>query len=269
MLGTMLREMFGVAKPAIAMVQLRPLPGSYRYEGEPLKSIIASALSDADVLAQAGFHGFQLQNMGDNPSSRHVGPETVAYMTSAALALRQAFPEISLSILVNWDAEASIAVADATGADFIRIEHTYTGVSVTSWGLSEACCYEATRFHSRIGARARIFADVFEPHATPLVHRPVEQAAKATVYEGGADGIFITGTDFSQSMEWLKSVRRVVPDVPIFLGGGATPGNVGEALAVADGVSVATWIKGGDMRNSVDPLLARTFMEAVREAANE
>ncbi len=265
----MLREMFGVAKSAIAMVQLRPLPGSYGYKGEPLKSIIDSALSEASVLAEAGFHGFQLQNMGDNPSSRRVGPETVAYMTSAALALRQAFPEISLSILVNWDAEASIAVADATGADFIRVEHTYTGVSVTSWGFSEACCHEATRFHSRIGARARIFADVFEPHATPLVHQPVEQAAKATVHEGGADGIFITGSDFSQSMKWLKVARRAVPEVPIFLGGGATPENVAEALSIADGVSVATWIKGGDMRNPVDYRLARTFMGAIREATDE
>lgn len=265
----MLEEIFPSGKPAIAMVQLRPLPGSYRYTGESLQSIIDSALYEAEVLVEAGFDGLQLQNMGDAPASRHVGPETVAYMTSAALRLRQAFPEISLSVLVNWDAEASIAVGEASGAEFIRIEHTYTGVSVTSWGLSEACCHEATRFHSRIGAKTKIFADVFEPHATPLVHKPIEQAVNETVAEGGADGVFITGKDFPQSMEWLKTARQAAPQVPLLLGGGATPDNVAQAFSVADGVIVATWIKNGNMSDPVDKRLARKFMEAAEEARSQ
>ena len=256
-------ELFRVAKPALAMVQLRPLPGSYRYRGEPLAEIIDAVLDEAAILADSGFDGLQLQNMGDNPSTRRVGPETVAYMTAAALAVRQAFPDQSLSVLVNWDAEAAIAVADAAGADFVRIEHTFTGVAVTSWGLSEACCHEATRFHRKIGARMPIFADVYEPHAVPLGAKPIDKAAWEAVHEGGADGLFLTGSDFAQSLEWLRIARQAVPNVPLFLGGGATAANVGEALTNADGVVVATWIKGGDMRNPVDPALAREFMDAV------
>lgn len=262
----MLSSMFAVAKPALAMIQLGPLPGSYRYAGEPLASIIDAMLAEAMILAEAGFDGLQLQNMGDNPSTRRVGPETVAYMTAAAVAVRQAFPALSLSILVNWDAEAAIAVADAAGADFVRIEHTFTGVAVTSWGLSEACCYDATRFHRRIGANAPIFADVYEPHAVPLGPQPIEIAARQAVSEGGADGLFITGANFQQSMTWLENIRRTQPNVPLFLGGGATADNVGAALQFADGVVVATWIKGGDMRNAVNPELARRFMSAVRSA---
>jgi membrane complex biogenesis BtpA family protein len=262
----MLSELFRVNKPALAMVQLRPLPGSYRYRDESLPSIIAAAVDEVAVLAEAGFDGVQLQNMGDNPSTRHVGPETVAYMTAAAASIRQRFPEISLSILVNWDAEAAIAVADATDADFVRIEHTFTGVAVTAWGLSEACCYEATRFHRRIGARMPIFADVYEPHAVPLGPRPIDVAAREAVHEGGADGLFVSGSDFQQSLDWLAQVKRALPNVPLFLGGGANAGNVAEALAIADGVVVATWIKGGDMGNPVDPRLARHFMAEVRAA---
>lgn len=260
----MLKEMFGVEKLAIAMLQLRPLPGSYRYTGEGFSSIVEAALAEARVLADAGFHGVQLQNMGDNPSTRRVGPETVAYLTAVGAAVRGAFPQLSLSVLVNWDAEASLAVADAVGADFVRIEHTYTGVAVATWGLSEACCYEATRFKARIGTRAAIFADAFEPHAVPLAPRPVEEAARDAVLEGGADGLYITGRSFAESMEWLRAVRRELPDVPLFLGGGANPSNVAEALSVADGVTVATWIKGGDMRRPVNPELARKFMDAMR-----
>jgi membrane complex biogenesis BtpA family protein len=262
----MLSRWFSVPKPALAMVQLRPLPGSYRYAGEPLPSIVDAALAETAVLADAGFDGVQLQNMGDNPSTRHVGPETVAYMTAAALAIKQAYPALSLSILVNWDAEAAIAVADASGAHFVRIEHTFTGVAVTSWGFSEACCHQATRFQRRIGARAPIFADVYEPHAVPLAPLPIDVAAHAAVFEGGAEGLFITGSDFAESLQWLAAVKNRLPDIPLFLGGGATADNAEEALAIADGVVVATWIKHGDMRNAVDPVLARRFMDAVAQA---
>lgn len=262
----MLEKLFRVEKPVIAMLQLRPLPGSHRYGGESLSTIIQSALAEADTLAEAGFDGLQLQNMGDNPSTRRVGQETVAYMTAAALAVGQAFPELSLSVLANWDAEASIAVADAADADFVRIEHTFTGVSVTSWGMSEACCYEATRFRARIGARAPIVADVFEPHAVPLAPLPVDQAARAAVHEGGADGLYLTGRDLAESIEWLKAVREVVPEVPLFLGGGVTAQNVSEAFTVSDAVTVATSIKGGDMRDATDPKLAKEFMKIARQA---
>lgn len=266
MAEAMLSRLFRNDKPAIAMVQLRPLPGSYRYRDEPLAAIIAAVLDEATVLAEAGFDGLQLQNMGDNPSTRRVGPETVAYMTAAAIAIRRQCPNLSLSILVNWDAEAAIAVADASGADFVRIEHTFTGVAVASWGLSEACCFEATRFHRKIAAHAPIFADVYEPHAVPLGPRPVDQMARAAIDEGGADGLFVTGESFMQSMEWMRTIRRALPTVPLFLGGGATAVNVSEALTVADGIVVATWVKGGDMRNPVDPELAKQFMAMVATA---
>ncbi|HET7094078.1 MAG TPA: BtpA/SgcQ family protein, partial [Thermomicrobiales bacterium] len=68
----------GAAKTAIGMVQLHPLPGTWRYDGEPLAAIVDAALTETRVLAEAGFDGVQLQNMGDNPSTRRLGPETVA-----------------------------------------------------------------------------------------------------------------------------------------------------------------------------------------------
>ena len=134
----------------VGMVQLRPLPGSARYADESLASIVDAALAEVAVLADCGFTGVQLQNMGDNPSSRRAGLETVAFMTTAAVAIRRAHPQLQLSILVNWDAEASIAVAAASGADYVRVEHTWIGASVTSWGISQAQCHEATAFRSRI-----------------------------------------------------------------------------------------------------------------------
>lgn len=253
----------------VGMVQLRPLPGSARYDGEPVDSIVDDALNEARVLADAGFDGIQLQNMGDNPSSRRAGPQTVAFMARACVALRSSFPELQLSVLVNWDAEASLAVAAACGASYVRVEHTWVGASVTSWGISQAQCHAATEFRTRIRSGTPIYADVLEPHAVPLVARPVEVWAKAAVEEGAADGLFVTGRTFDESVDWLHRVRAAVPGVPLWLGGGAQAENVHRVVGLVDGMTVATSIKHGDMANRIDPELASAFVCAARAARVE
>lgn len=247
----------------VGMVQVPPLPGSARYRGEKLTVLLERTVAEASLLADCGFHGVQVQNMGDSPSGRRVGPETVAYMTLICHEIARACPELSISVLVNWDAEASLAVGHACDADFVRVEHTYIGVSVTSWGLSQACCRDATAFRSRIGADLPIFADLLEPHAVPLVQRSVEELAKAAVFEGAADGLFVTGASLEDSLALIQGVRRATVDVPVWLGGGATASNVASFLPYVDGVTVATSIKrNGDMANPVEPELAAAFIRA-------
>ena len=246
------------------MVQLRPLPGSARYDGEALDSIIEDALRESATLADAGFDGVQLQNMGDNPSSQRAGPETVAFMTRACLAVHTSFPQLQLSVLVNWDAEASLAVAAASTADYVRVEHTWVGASVTSWGISQAQCHTATAFRTRIRSRTPIYADILEPHAVPLVTRPVEDWAKAAVDEGAADGLFVTGRTFEQSLDWLRRVATAAPGVPLWLGGGVNAENVRHLNGLVEGLTVATSIKHGNMANRIDPELAARFVRAAR-----
>ncbi len=248
----------------VGMVQLRPLPGSARYDGESIDSVIADALTEAATLAEAGFDGVQLQNMGDNPSTRSAGPQTVAFMTRACVEIQTAFPELQLSVLVNWDAEASLAVAVASGADYVRVEHTWVGASVTSWGISQAQCHSATTFRTYIRSAMPIYADILEPHAVPLVTRPVEVWAKMAVEEGAADGLFVTGSSFDESVEWIQRVKAAVPEVPVWLGGGADAENVHRVVGLVDGLTVATSIKRGDMANRIDPELVSTFARAAR-----
>lgn len=250
----------------VGMVQLRPLPGSPKYSDEPIQSIIDYALEEAGILSDAGFTGVQLQNMGDNPSRRHAQLETIAFMTVASHEVKKAYPKLQFSVLVNWDAEASIAVAAAVEADYVRVEHTWVGAAVTSWGVSSAQCYEATQFRSRIRSSVPIYVDVLEPHAIPLVQRPVEEWARAAVYEGAADGLFITATSFGESLDFIRRVRAAVPGIPLWLGGGVSANNISEIFGLVDGVTVATSLKHGDMRNPIDPELAREFTTAYRHA---
>ncbi len=249
------------------MLQLQPLPGSAQYRGETLKQIMDAALAEAELLSKCGFHGVQVQNMGDNPSHRHATFETVAYMTSICGEVRRCLPSLDLSVLVNWDVEASLAVGHAAGADYVRVEHSYVGASVTSWGVAQACCYEATRFRARIGAKLPIYADLVEPHAVPLVQRPIEAWAKAAVFEGAADGVFVTGSNPAESLEWIQRVRQTV-QVPIWLGGGVTAENIGGFLPHVDGLTVATSIKrDGNMANPVDRHLAENLIRSAKSAS--
>lgn len=251
----------------VGMVQLRALPGSARYAGEPLSSVVASAVAEAEVLRDAGFTGVQVQNMGDMPSSRRAGPETVAFMTLACVEVRRVCPGMQLSVIVNWDVEASLAVAEACGADFVRAEHTWVGATVNTWGITSASCYEALRFRQLLRSSMPVYADVREPHAVPLVEQPVERTAIAAVHEAGAEGLFVTGSSLEESLAWIDRVRAAVPGVPVWLGGGATAGALSEVLPKVDGMVVAASIKGGDRRDGIDPVLASQFVDAVRAAS--
>lgn len=253
-------------KPVVAMLQLSPLPGSARYDGTHPSVIADSAVADARRFHELGFDGVQIQNMGDEPGTSRVGPETVAYMTAVAVRIRSAVPDLSVSVLVNWDGEAGLAVAHAADTDFVRIEHTFVGATVTPWGISNACAHQVTRLRAQLRSQMPIFADVLEPHGIPIVAQPVERLAEQAVFDAGADGLYVTGQDFEQSLDYLNRVRQAVPDVPLFLGGGATVDNVADALAAADGVTVASWLKHGDLRNPVDWLRAEEFIRAARSA---
>lgn len=158
-------------------------------------------------------------------------------------------------------AQIALAVADAAGADFVRVEHLYTGVEVTSAGLLQGQCCEITALKRKLGTDIPVYADVWERHGIPLCPQPLDEAAWQCVHEAFADGLFLCGKNAQESLSMARQVRQRVPGIPLFLGGGATGDNVRELLQEYDAVCVATWIKNGDMRNPVDPDRTRYFME--------
>lgn len=158
-------------------------------------------------------------------------------------------------------AQIALAVADAAGADFVRVEHLYTGAEVTSAGLLQGQCCEITALKRKLGTDIPVYADIWERHGIPLCPQPLDEAAWQCVHEAFADGLFLCGKNAQESLSMARQVRQRVPAIPLFLGGGATGDNVRELLQEYDAVCVATWIKNGDMRNPVDPDRTRYFME--------
>ncbi len=252
---------------ALAMIQPEPFPGSFRHDGMPFEEIVAVSLKEIEMIQDNGFDGYIIQNRNDAPVRQQALPETVAYMTALAMECRRRYPDMIQGILVNWDGVASLAVAAAAGSDFIRVEHTYTGVEVGYAGMLEAQCVDICQFKKRIGSHIPVYADVQEVHYEQLAGKSIVDNAWDTVMNAFADGLFLGGQSCEESIEIIKSVRkRLGSKIPIFLSSGATGDNISEILQYYDGVSVGTWVKNGNMRNPIDPERARRFMEGVKTA---
>ena len=261
--------MFGKGKLALGMVQLPPLPGTYLYRGQAFSGIMAYALKEAKALSDNGFDGFILQNFEDGPTKQRSNMETVAYMTRTAALLRETFPDMVMGILVNWDGAASLAVAEASGADFIRVEHVYTRGEMTTFGYIEGQCIEVCELRKRLNSKVKVLADVYESHSVPIAPLPVREAAVETVRYAFADGLFLSAASVEQALEMAGQVREALPDVPLMIGGGTNGENIKEVLGVFDGACVGAWIKDGNLKNPVNPKRAHEYMERVREAELE
>jgi membrane complex biogenesis BtpA family protein len=251
---------------ALVMIQPPAMPGSYLNEGQSFEEIEKYVMQEAHDIAKLGFDGFILQNMHDGPVAQKARPETIAFMTVLAAKIKTAHPDKVLGILVNWDGVASLAVAAAARADFIRVEHLYTGVSVDTLGFHYGQCAEILDMKKRLGIKMPVFADAMEINANYLAPDSKPVAARKIVKTAYADGVCMSGNSAEESLELIKETREYLPDTPIFLGGGATAENICELLKYYDGVSVATWIKNGDMRNPIDPKRAEQFLAECRKA---
>lgn len=251
---------------ALCMIQPPPLPGSYRHKDMSIAEIRDAVLQEVRLVAELGFDGILLQNMNDMPIKQHASPEAIAYMSVLGVAIRGEFPKLNMGILMNWDGLAALAVADACGADFVRVEHLFTGVEVTSAGLIEGQCCEIAMMRKRLNTTIPVYADVYEVHGVPLGAKPVEDAAWESVNEAFADGLYIAGKTPAESIDMVHRARKRVPGTPIFLGGGATADNIFELLQHFDGVSVASWVKNGDMKRPLDIDRCKKFMAEVQRA---
>ncbi|MGE3802881.1 MAG: BtpA/SgcQ family protein [Candidatus Kapaibacterium sp.] len=256
---------FNDPQPLIGMVHLRPLPGTLYFD-DSLDTVIDAALADAYHLQQAGFNGLIVENFGDIPFRKNrVELHTVAAMTAVVQEIRR---EIELPVGINVlrnDPFAAIAVASATGANFIRV-NVLTGVMATDQGLIEGEAAEVFAYMERVAPWVTLYADVHVKHAAPLVPRPITEVAQETTYRGGADGLIVTGTQTGGGvdMEELIAVREAVV-VPVLAGSGVTVDNVQSILSTCDGAIVGSSLKvDGIAGNPVDPELAREFVEIGR-----
>ena len=254
------------AKFLIGVVHLQPLPGSPRWGGD-LEALIKFAVNDARAYERGGAHALFIENFGDVPFTRaNVGPETIAAMTAAGRAVREAVKlPIGFNVLRN-DARAALAICAACGGSFVRI-NVHTGAMLTDQGLIEGNAYDTLRYRQRICPQAQIFADVHVKHAVPLGNWTIEDAARDTVERGLADALIVSGagTGLSAEVADVERVRRTSPAAKVLLGSGVTIENVREFLPLADGFIVGSSLKtGGKLANPVDARRVAALARALR-----
>ena len=254
------------------MVHLDALPGSPQFEGDR-RGILKRARQDARALEDGGVDAVMVENFGDAPFYPDDVPKhVVASMTRAATAVADETDlPVGINILRN-DAMADLAVAQAVGAEFMRV-NVHTGARVADQGLIEGKAYETMRERDRLGVDVKVFADHDVKHSAPIASEDFTAESFADNVERGlADATVVSGMGTGHAVDHeeleLASQRREEfgLDVPLFVGSGVTPDTVGEILGVADGVIVGTALKSGD--SSGDPVSEDATRELV-EAADE
>lgn len=260
------REFLGVDKPIIAMCHFPPMPGSPLYDAEKgLDGIREWVARDVRRLQDGHVDAIMFCNEGDRPYTLKAGPSTVATMAAVIGELRSEI-RVPFGVDVLWDPVAAIALANATGAKFVR--EVFTGVYSSDMGFWNTCAGETLRFRRNIGAESvKLIFNINAEFAGFLGQRPLPLIAQSVVFSSLADIVAVSGTMTGQApqLEDLEKVKKAVPDTPVVANTGVRVDNVREILRVADGVIIGTALKeDGNTWKPVDPERVKRFVAAAK-----
>lgn len=261
-------RVFGATKPVIAMVHLGALPGAPLYNaGAGLDGLIAGAAADLAALQGAGVDAVMFGNENDRPYEFDVDRASLATMAYVIGCLK---PQLQVPFGVNvlWDPTSTVALAAATGADFMR--EILTGTYASDMGPWTPDAGAAMRYRNRLGAgHVAMLYNVSAEFADSLDRRPLPDRARSAVFSSIPDAVLVSGqiTGEAAALSDLEAVKAVLPDTPVLANTGVKHDTVGDVLRVADGCIVGSSLKqGGDTWKPVDAARAEDFMTRARAA---
>jgi membrane complex biogenesis BtpA family protein len=262
-----LDRIFGIPRPVIAMLHLPGLPGRPRHDrAETVDGAVDVVGRDLAALQAAGVDGVLFCNEADIPYQLRVSHEISAGMASVIGQLRRDV-RVPFGVNLLWDPIASLAVARATGAPFIR--EVLTGVYESDLGMLEPHIGEIAGYRTAIGADdVALFDNIAPEFASAIGDRGVAGRARGAAFLG-VDAILISGPAAGMpfAMDDLRAAKEAAPDVPVIANTGVRAERIAEIFSVADGVIVGTSVKvDGVTWNPVDPVRADRLMEAARAA---
>lgn len=251
-------------KPMICgMIHLPPLVGYPGFGG--VVKTVKYALRELKRLESGGVSAVMVENENDQPHQVQVGTEIVALMTVVTSeVVRAARVRVGVEVLLN-DPKASLAIAKASGAGFIRTDYWVDRMSRPEYGGEmEIDAKGWVDYRREIGAGdVEIWADVQVKYAQLLergksIGKSVEQA-----FGAGADAVVVTGnySGDEPDLDELVQAKKVAGKRKVYVGSGLDEGNVGKLLVVADGAIVGTSVKS---RGRVSESKVRALMEKVK-----
>ncbi|MBM3125461.1 MAG: BtpA/SgcQ family protein [Chloroflexi bacterium] len=263
---TWIKEVFGVSKPIIGMCHLRALPGDPQYDrGHGMEWVLDQARIDLSALQDGGVDAVMFSNEYSLPYLTRVETITVASMAAILGELKREI-RIPYGVNVLWDPAASIDLAMATNAQFVR--EIFTGVYASDFGLWNTNIGEVVRHQHAIGGeRIRLFFNIVPESAAYLGNRQIADIARSTVFNNRPDALCVSGliAGAETSTQTLRQVKDAVPETPVFANTGVRIENVAEQLAIADGAVIGTSFKrNGAIWNPVDSARVKTLMDKVK-----
>ncbi|AKS34481.1 BtpA/SgcQ family protein [Mycolicibacterium goodii] len=261
-----LDDVFAVQKPVIAMLHLSALPGDPGFDSAAgIGAVVDRAKSELAALQEGGVDGVMISNEFSLPYLTETEPITAIAM---ARIIGELLPEISVPYGVNvlWDGRASIDLAVATGAQWVR--EIFTGVYASDFGLWNTNVGAVARHRHRIGGdHVKLLFNIVPESAVYLADRDLASITATTVFATKPDAICVSGltAGASTDRQALQVVKNAAGEVPVFVNTGVRADNAAEQLAIADGAVVGTYFKedGRFENRAVTPRVAE-LMDAVK-----
>lgn len=262
-----IRETFGTYKPIIAMCHFRALPGDPYYDPKTgMEAVVEQARKEFLALQEGGVDAVMFSNEFSLPYLRKVRPATTAAMARIIGELKSDI-KIPFGVNVLWDPYASLDLAAATGASFIR--EIMSGVYASDYGLWDTDSGEIARHRRELDQQnCRMLFNIVPEAAKYLADRDVAEIARTTVFNNRPDVICVSGQMAGAATDStvLARVKNAIPTTPVFANTGCRKDTVADILKIADGAVVGTTFKkDGLFDNFVERDRVEAFMEVVRK----
>ena len=250
-----IKKTFNTNKVIIGLIHLRAFPGTANYKKEcSVEEIINQAKKDYKSLVDGGIDAVVFCDEYDKPYFKQAMPHNIAIMTRVVTSVIAGEKKIPFGIDMQWDPKASIAIAKATGASFIRgiVVGTYCG----DYGMYSVDVEDLMNYKHRIGADdIKIFTNLCPEFSYSLDNRPLKLRAQTAFKSSLVDGVLISGTMAGNgvAVESLTEVKKAVKGNCIMANTGVNFDTIKDILKVVDGCYGATCIKeDGISENSID-----------------
>lgn len=260
-----IESVFPKPKPVIGMCHLQALPGDPSYDSAAgMSKVVELARQDLKALQEGGVDAVMFSNEFSLPYLTETEPITAAAM---ARVIGELMSDVTVPFGVNvlWDARASVDLAVATGARFVR--EVFSGAYASDFGVWDTNVGRSARHRQRMsGSDVKLLFNIVPEAATYLADRSIEQVTKTTVFNCQPDGLCVSGitAGAATDISTLKVVKDHAGSTPVFVNTGVNSDTAYDALSIADGAVVGTFFKvDGVFENQTDADRVRTLMSEV------
>lgn len=272
---TSFQKLFPVKKPIIGMVHLQALPGEPGWSN--INAVRKQALSDIELLQQAGLDGLLFENWQHASTKPFVADETLA---GFAQVLEACAPMCRVPFgvnVLNNDYRAAFSLASRFDARFIQmdvlVDHVTSDFSYNQEAMAHPFSInvdvqDVQYWRNKVAARSvAVLASIQPKHYITHPRNKKMITSLLQAISCGVDGVVITKETGSapQLEKVFEAQKGARGKVAVGMGSGLNLENIASFLPVIDFAIVGSALKvNGDVNNPVDLMAATRLMQTAR-----